>query len=105
MGLEITTSAEDFFSAMLTIRRELEREGIFLNCYGASRNVYPPPLSQDMGHGWKAHKLQMGLAARQQDLVSIFDTGPDVVPSTIDEQKHYHEQWLKSLLDIPMEKK
>ena len=97
MGREIVSSHDDFFSAMRVIRRELEKDGILLNCYGASKNVFPPPISQEMGQGWKAHKLRIAHPASQQDLVSIFDSGPDVFPSTVDEQEQFYEQWLESL--------
>jgi hypothetical protein len=94
---EITRSDNDFFSAMCSIRRELEKDRLLLNCYGASRDVYPSPLSQDMGSGWKAHKLQIGRPAREEDAVSIFDVGPDVIPALVDEQEEFYREWLNSL--------
>lgn len=97
LAREITRIDRDFFSAMRSIRRELEKDHLLLNCYGASRNVYPSPLSQDMGSGWKAHKLQIGRPATEKDSVSIFDVGPDVIPALVDEQDEFYREWLKSL--------
>lgn len=94
---EIASTDEDFFSALCSIRRVLEKENGLLHCYGASRNVYPSPMSRQMGGGIKAYKMQMGAQAKLSDLVSIFDTGPDISPSTVDEQERFHKEWLESL--------
>ncbi|MEK6288508.1 MAG: hypothetical protein AABO57_22555 [Acidobacteriota bacterium] len=96
-GKEISVVDGDFFSAMRSIRRELEKEGMVLNCYGGSKNVYPSPMSQDMGSGWKAYRLTIGRAARLEDLVSIFEVGPDVVPSSVEEQEAFFKSWAQSL--------
>lgn len=96
-GKEITSSDQDYFSAMCAIRRVLEQDGALLRCYGASRNVYPSGMSRSMGGGVKAYKLSMGSQAKLADLVSIFDTGPDITPATVAEQEHFFQDWLKSL--------
>ena len=96
-GEEITASNSDFFSAMQSIRKKLQQKDRFLNCYGGSKNVYPSPMSQDMGLGWKAYRLRLGAPARLADLVSIFDVGPDVVPSSVEEQVAFYKSWLESL--------
>jgi len=92
-GNEITKRDENFFFAMRSIRLELEREGMLLRCYGASRNVYPSAMSLDMGAGWKAYKLKLGQYGKLKDLVSIFDTGSDVEPVTVAEQENFYRQW------------
>ncbi len=94
--------APDFFTALCLVRREIEAEGLLLNCYGTSQNVYPSPMSRDMGVGDKAYKLTMGHQARTADLVWIFDTGPDVLSATVDEQEHYYYSWLESLHTLPL---
>jgi hypothetical protein len=96
-GGEITKSADGWFSAMSDVRRELENNGLLLKLYGASRNVYPSPMSRSMGGGHKAYKLQMGQPAKQSDLVSIFGVGPDIDLASVDEQEQFYRDWLKSL--------
>ena len=54
-------------------------------------------MSLDMGGGIKAYKLQMGVHGKLADLVSIFDTGPDVSPATVSEQEQFYKEWLASL--------
>jgi hypothetical protein len=88
--------ADSFFEAMCAIRLVLEQRKLLLRCYGASRNVYPPPMMLDMGAGWKAYKLYLGTFARQKDVVSIFDVGDDLDPVTVREQKQFYDQWQQS---------
>src|SRR5579884_121271 len=97
LGREITRADTDYFAALRAIRTELEQEGLLLICYGASRNVYPSSMMRSMGSGDRAYKLYMGRPARQSDIVSIFDTGSDVLPATVDEQEAYYKKWLSSL--------
>lgn len=98
-GKEISGVADDYFAAMVAIRRVLEQEGALLRCYGASKNVYPPEMSRSMGSAVKAYKLTIGSQAKLADLVSIFDTGPDVVPATVAEQQDFFDQWFKVWTD------
>jgi hypothetical protein len=66
------------------------------NCYGASLNVFPSGMARDMGGGVMAYKLTLGQRGRMQDLVCIFDTGPNVQPTTVASQREYFDGWLKS---------
>lgn len=88
---------DGYFSALCQIRRQLEVSGMLLVCYGASLNVYPSGMSASMGSGEKAYRQTLGKAALTADLVVIFDVGPDIVPATIDAQREFHQQWIKSL--------
>ncbi|MDB5105337.1 MAG: hypothetical protein JWP91_3026 [Fibrobacteres bacterium] len=94
---DFSSTAEDYFSALVEIRRQLEKHGRMLVAYGASLNVYPSPMSRSMGTGEKAYKLTLGLQAKTSDLVSIFESGPDVNPSTVEEQEEFFRKWLQSL--------
>ena len=92
-GREIVVSNEDYFHAMQQIRLQLEKDGIYLKCYGASRNVYPSSRSIDMGAGYKAYRHTIGEHAKISSLVSIFDSGDDIVLSTVAEQEQYYRDW------------
>jgi hypothetical protein len=89
----IIRAASDYFEAMCEIRRELEKQSVVLECYGASKNVYPSGMSRSMGMAMKAYKMRIGEPARMSDLVDIFETGPDVEPATVDEQQRFFELW------------
>ena len=41
----------------------------------------------------RASRLEIGRSARLEDLVGIFDTGPDVEPATVAEQKMFADAW------------
>jgi hypothetical protein len=94
--VEITAVAHDYFEAMCRIRRRLEQAGWFPLCYGASRQVYPSGMARDMGRGLKAYKLRLRCRPGMEDLVGIFDAGPDVELATVLEQKEFFDRWWKS---------
>jgi hypothetical protein len=93
---ELIASADDCFSALLAIRLKLERGGLLLKCYGASRNVYPSGMSRGMGLGDRAYKLAIGRPARNSDIVNIFDIGPDVDAASVEAQRSFFERWISS---------
>ncbi len=97
LSRNLNAKASDYFEAMVDIRRELEKDGVLLHCYGASKNVYPSGMGRDMGAGLKAYNMILGEQARMEDLVFIFDTGDDVKPATVSEQKEFFERWLKEV--------
>jgi hypothetical protein len=97
MGTAYSAVEDEYFSALCTLRMKLESAGFFLNCYGSSENVYPSGMSAGMGVGDMAYRMTLGKRARQVDLVNIFDTGPDVKPTTVARQKEFYNRWLESL--------
>jgi hypothetical protein len=94
---EFSSSNISCFYALKNIRRELEREGILLKCYGASRNVWPSGMSTSMRRGEMAYKLFLGKKGDIKDLVSIFDSDSDVDPCNFEEQKKFNGEWLVSI--------
>lgn len=96
-GHSIEASAEDFFDALCQIRLQLEREHLIPFCYGASLNVFPSGMSRSMGAGLRAYRLTIGRQALTKDLVSIFDSGPDVIPASVAKQEEYFNDWIESL--------
>lgn len=96
-GEAMQAVAEDCFAALVELRRGLEATGRLLVCNGSSLDVYPSGMSRSMGAGQKAYRLTMGRQALTADLVSIFETAPDVRPSRVDEQAAFFERWVASL--------
>jgi hypothetical protein len=45
----------------------------------------------------RAYRLTLGAQAREVDRVRLFDSGPDVRPASIAEQRAFHGRWLASL--------
>jgi hypothetical protein len=77
------------------IRRE--PSCILLHCYGASKNVDPSGMCRDMGAGLHAYK--MFDSDDDPNMVSIFDSGDDVRPSTVSEQREFFETWFKKVCE------
>jgi hypothetical protein len=92
----ISAEATDFFDALVSIRRQLQRDGLIPYCYGASLNVFPSAMARDMGQGLKAYKLAPGKHSNRADLVGIFDEGADVVTADVDAQEQFFRDWLES---------
>lgn len=96
-GRIIEANAADYFDAFCQIRLQLEPERLIPFCYGASLHVFPSGMSRSMGSGLKAYRLSAGRQALTKDLVSIFDSGPDIIPSFVANQEEYFDEWIQSL--------
>ena len=96
-GRQFDASGQDLFETFCQIRLQLEQEGLIPFCYGASLNVYPSRMSREMSGGLAAYRLTSGVQATRENLVSIFDQGPDVIPSSVANQKAFYTEWLASL--------
>lgn len=92
----IEASATDYFEAFAQIRLQLEPERLIPFCYGASLNVFPSGMARDMGSGLSAYRLTIGRRASRDDLVRIFDSGHDVIPSSVANQKQHYDDWIQS---------
>ena len=95
-GFDIHSAAWDFFEAFCGVRDQLAAHGFYPLCYGASRNVHPSGMLRDMAAGRSAYKVQMGRPARMEDLVDIFETGPDVEVATVAVQRAFWSEWFKA---------
>ncbi len=96
-GGEIVGAAHDYFEAFSQVRLQLEKDRLTPFCYGASLNVFPSGMCRDMGAGMTAYRLKLGKHPNQDDLVRIFDEGPDVIPAPVAVQREYFNDWAKSL--------
>lgn len=89
---------EDLFEAFIEIRRQLLRDKeIFLLCNGSRHNIYPSPMLRQSGGGKKAYLLRLGVPARREDIVNIFDPIERNDIDTTESQKDFYNKWLKSL--------
>lgn len=96
-GRALEASATDYFEAFCQVRSRLEKENLIPFCYGASLNVFPSGMCRDMSAGMQAYRLTIGRhTSPKQDLVDIFEAGPDVIPATVARQKEYFKEWLGS---------
>lgn len=84
-GKEMVVVDNDFFNAFIKIRQKLEPQGVLFNVYGASLGVWTSGMAISMSSGAIAYKFNNN----ESITVRIFDTGEDVNPATISEQKSY----------------
>ena len=87
----------DYFEALREVRKQMEVEALIPFCYGASLDVYPSGVSRDMAQGMVAYRTTLGRSTTRDDLVRIFDEGPDIILSYVAQQYEYHEKWIQSL--------
>lgn len=96
--LRFEKTANNYFSALLEVRKELEPLEIKLLCKGCCRNVYPSSMSMDMCGGMVAYTMTLGEEVkRKKDSVHIFDDATLEEYSTIEEQLRYYEEWYESI--------
>lgn len=95
-GKTIEAVAGDYFDAFCEIREMLERENLTPFCYGASLNVYPSGMARQMGEGLRAYRLTMGAPSSKDQLVQIFDQGPDIIPAKVSEQERFYREWCEA---------
>ncbi|MDB6130423.1 MAG: hypothetical protein JWM04_1530 [Verrucomicrobiales bacterium] len=96
-GRETSKVGTSFDYALNSIREELEKGGILLKCWGSSRNVWPSSVTSGMGRVGRAYRRYMGKKPAQDDIVVIFESGTDVDPCTLQEQREAHNQWRSSV--------
>lgn len=97
LGKKLQAHDTDYFAAMGQLRLELEKLGLLMDCWGASRNVSVSATCEELTLGRIGCRLTLGRPVLSSDYVSIFDTGEGVEPTTVEEQKAFHKSWLESL--------
>ena len=86
----IVERAENYFRALCQVRLQLEPEGLVPFCYGASLDIYPTGMCSDMAAGLVAYRVIPGKGRLGSgETVRIFDSGPDIIPSTVAKQRMY----------------
>ncbi|HXP17039.1 MAG TPA: hypothetical protein VN868_08050 [Terriglobales bacterium] len=87
-GFDIRAAADDCFEAFCNPRAVCR-----------VRLLPAPSIPQECvvtgGAGFIAYKLQIGKQVSSEDMVNIFETGPDVEIATVAEQKALWSEWRK----------
>ena len=94
-NFNIIKEGDMLFFILKEIRRELEKDDIFILINGCRKDVWPSGMSSV---GTRAYKTTMNKSTTLNDLVDIFDDIDDFsLISTVDDQKGYHINWINSL--------
>ena len=94
--LNVSATADNYFFALVELRKKLEPLNIEVLCKGCSRYVYPSPMILSMGEAIEAYQLTMGKQARTKDLVNIFESCEQDEYASVEEQYVYYMEWSKS---------
>ncbi len=94
---KISKYADNFFDALLELRKELEELGIHLLCKGCSKTVYPSAMQLNMGEGRQAYDLTLGKQASNNMIVDIFAPCNENEYASAEEQHSYFLKWIESL--------
>lgn len=92
----IWSEGENYFDALINLRKKLEVDNIMLLCKGCSKFVYPSPMILSMGDALVAYELSIGKQAHTSDLVNIFEPCRYDEYASVDEQYNFYETWSKS---------
>ena len=90
----------DYFDAMEEARLPFEADGYRLLCYGASLNVFPSGMGRDWTQGQESYQFIENGPKVTKD---IFQTGEDVIPATVKEQRLFFLQWSQGREDRDVE--
>ena len=84
----------DFFDALEEARLPFEKDGYRLLCYGASLNVFPSGMGRSCTSGKEAYQFNLKNIKKTKGSKFIFDTGKDIVPATVKEQRTFFQKWM-----------
>jgi hypothetical protein len=87
----------DLFECMKSLRRHLEARSMLLLCNGARVDTYPSQIGRQMGQARRVHITSLGRSTTREDQVDIFAEAPADKIGSVDAQKVYHDDWLRSL--------
>jgi hypothetical protein len=85
-GSVVEAVGADLFSALETVRRRLEAEGMLVCCQGARPDVFPSGMARQMGGGRRAYQLRRERRVGPADLVDVFEPADRAEVVTVDEQ-------------------
>lgn len=87
---------ENYFEALIDLKKKLEVKDMKLLCKGCSKYVYPSPMILSMGDAIEAYELEIGKQACTSDLVNIFEPCKYDEYASVEEQYRFYETWSKS---------
>jgi hypothetical protein len=90
-GRAVIADERDYFECLLTVRRQLQAEGLRVCCQGARRDVWPSGMARDMGSGLGAYVLTS--APGRPELVAVFDPADLALIGTVEEQEAHFRSW------------
>lgn len=94
---KLNERGDTLFDALINLRLLLEKRGWILLCNVARKDAFPSQMMLQMALGRKIYILKRGMPARRENVVDIFDQATPEQVGTVQEQKEFHESWIRSL--------
>jgi len=91
------SQAADLPTALDDLRKNLQAEGLDLLCNGCRLGIKASPMSVESGGGRMAYVLRLGVPARKQDIVNIFDEIDISLIASLADKEQFYTQWLESI--------
>lgn len=85
---------DNYFDALLNLRKKLEPLQIKILCWGARKDVWASGMQRDMGAGLTAYLLSEGEGRKPEQ--SIFDYAAPETIGTVTEQRAFADKWLNA---------
>jgi hypothetical protein len=87
----IKVKSHDCFESLIELRIELEKQGYYLLCNGARKDVYSGGMLREASCGCWGYIMKLGKIVQEEDEVYIFDYAePDLVGSVSEQKKNYN---------------
>ncbi len=94
--IELDSSCDDFFNALISIRKTLDKENYMLCCNGSRRDFYPSNMSLQMSKGKVGYLLELGKRASNKS--RTLDSCKSLEHlSTVGAQLAFFEKWKESI--------
>lgn len=97
-GMErVVFQGADLFECIKGVRRHLGGMSMLLLCNGARIDAYPSGMSRQMGRARKVCIVELGKPGTQEGVVDIFGAAPFDKVGSVEAQREFHDNWLRSL--------
>jgi len=94
---QISAKNYDLLETLIDIRRELNKENLDILVNGSRKNISSSPMLRDASAGAKTYLIRMGIQARLEDIISIFEPISKEYYASLEEQQQFHDSWTESL--------
>lgn len=89
---DVEATDRSVYHAFAAVREQLEPLGLVPLCYGACPEVQVSGMAVEMSDGIIAYRLSDPRDGWGGPTVNIFDTGPDISPASVAEQREYRQR-------------
>lgn len=94
---KISAENYDLLDTLIDIRKQLNERHLDILVAGSRKNIASSPMLRDSSSGESTYFTRLGIQARVEDIISIFDSINKENLSSLNEQKEFRQIWGDSL--------